>query len=86
MSYQAVTRLQQRKEDLIFIQVQQLKELVENVGIRKEVRSVVGTIQQKGCLNLLKHRTDLLLNLRCNRRWGISIQPTQNMSPVLIVL
>jgi hypothetical protein len=71
---QPIPGLQQRKEHLILIQVQQLKELVQNIRVAQEVRAVVGTVQQKRCLDLLKHGSDLFLYFRGDGRRRISIQ------------
>ena len=70
MRNQSVPRLEQGEIYLELIQLQQLKELVENVGVTQKVRSVVRAVQQKRRLNILKHGSNLLLNLRSNcRRW-----------------
>ena len=71
---QAVPGLQQGKEHLVLIQIQQLKELVQNIRVAQEVRAIVGTVQQKRCLNLLKHCSDLFLYFRGDGRGRVSVQ------------
>jgi len=42
---ETITTLQQRKEGLVLIQFQKLKELVQNVRIAQEICTVVGTVE-----------------------------------------
>ena len=86
MRNQAIAGLEQPKLDLVFIQLQKLKELLQNLGLRQKVGAIIGTKQQIGSLNLLKHRAYLLLNLRRNRRRRIAVQARQNMGGMFLVL
>ena len=73
MRNQTVTGFQQWKEHLVLVQIQQLKELVQDVRVRQEVRAVVGTVQQEWRLDLLEHCTDLFLYFRGDGRWRIAV-------------
>ena len=85
MRNQPVARLQQRKEHLVFIQLQELKELVKDVRIAQEVRAVVRTVKQKRSLNILKHGSYFLFNFRGNGGRRISIESREDVGPVLII-
>jgi hypothetical protein len=45
MRNQSVAALEKRKKDLVVIQLQEFKELVEDVRVAEEVGSVVGTVE-----------------------------------------
>jgi hypothetical protein len=42
---QSVTALKKRKVDLVFVEFEEFEELVEDVAVREEVGSVVGTVE-----------------------------------------
>ena len=71
--------------DLILVQLQQLQEFVDDIRIRQEVPPFVGAVEEVGCLDFLEHGPDLVLDLRCNRGWGVTVQSRQNVSSVFII-
>lgn len=42
---QAIATLEQWKKDFVLVQLEEFKELVEDVGITQEVGAVVGTVE-----------------------------------------
>lgn len=86
MSNQAIAGLEQPKLDLVLIQLQKLEELVQNVGLGQKVGAIIRTEQKLRSLNLLKHRTNLLLNFGGNCGRWIAVQSAQNVSRVLLLL
>ena len=71
--------------DLILIQLQELQEFINDIRIRQEITTLVGTVEEIRGLDFLEHRTDLVLDLGGDRRGRISIQTRQNMCGVLVV-
>lgn len=45
MRNQPIPTLEQREEHFVFIEFEEFKEFVENVGIAQEIGAVIGTIQ-----------------------------------------
>jgi hypothetical protein len=82
---QSVTTLEKWEKDLVLVKLEEFEELVEDVGIGEKVGSVVGTIQQKRRLNILKHGANLLLNLRRNGRRRIAVESGKDVGPMLII-
>ena len=86
MRDQPIAGLEQPKVDLVLIQLQKLKELVQDVGLGQEVGTIIGAEQKIRSLDFLKHRTDLLFDLGRNRGRRIAVQAAQNVCGMLVVL
>ena len=71
--------------DLVLVQLQQLQEFVDNVGIRQEITALIGTVEEVWRLYFLKHCPNLVFDLGRNRGRRIAIQARQNMGGMLIV-